>query len=62
MVFRISDHAEQELVRRGIPRALLEAVLNHPQQVVPESRGRNAYQSQLDFGGGRVFLGSDSVT
>ena len=42
--------------RRAIPLALLDSVLQHPQQVVPERGGRIAYQSQLDFGGGRIFL------
>lgn len=44
------------MVRRGIPMAFLEAVLQHPQQVVPEVGGKKAYQSQFDFGGGRSFL------
>lgn len=56
MGFRLSRHAEEELVLRSIPRHLLEAVLNHPQQVVPERTGRKTYQSKLDFGGGRMFL------
>jgi hypothetical protein len=34
----------------------LESVLQNPQQVVPERGGKQAYQSQLDFGGGRIFL------
>lgn len=42
--------------RRAIPPALLQAVLHNPQQIVPERGDRKAYQSQLDFGGGRMFL------
>lgn len=38
------------------PYALLESVLLHPQQVSTERSGRKAYQSLLDFGGGKVFL------
>ena len=42
--------------RRGIPQGMLEAVLENPQQVVPEREGKKAYQSQIDFGEGRIFL------
>ena len=56
MKFKISKHARQEMERRGIPMALLESVLGNPQQVVIEPRGKKAYQSQLDFGGGKIFL------
>jgi hypothetical protein len=42
--------------RRAIPPALLQSVLQNPQQIVPEEGGKMAYQSQLDFGNGRIFL------
>jgi hypothetical protein len=54
--FKLSRHAEEELRRRQIPRALLDSVLKNPQQIVPERDGKKAYQSQLSFGDGRVFL------
>jgi hypothetical protein len=54
--FRLTTHAQEELARRSIPPLLLDAVLAAPQQVVPAYGGRKAYQSQLDFGGGRMFL------
>ena len=56
MRFRLSHHAQEEMQRRAIPLALLESVLKGPQQIVPEKSGKKAYQSQLDFGGGRIFL------
>jgi hypothetical protein len=56
MNFTLSRHARQEIRRRRIPRSLLDSLLQNPQQVVPEQGGRKAYQSQLDFGGGRIFL------
>lgn len=56
MRFRLSNHALQEMERRGIPQGMLEAVLENPQQVVPEREGKKAYQSQIDFGEGRIFL------
>ena len=42
--------------RRSIPLTMLESVLENPQQVLPERGGKKAYQSQLDFGGGKIFL------
>jgi hypothetical protein len=42
--------------RRAIPLTLLETVLQNPQQVVPEYGGKKAYQSQVDFGEGKIFL------
>ena len=56
MNFRLSNHAGEELPRRNIPRDLLDSVLDNPQQIVPERGGKKAYQSQLDFGGGKMFL------
>jgi len=44
MTFTLSRHAQEEIQRRAIPLALLESVLQHPQQVVPAQ------------GGGRIFL------
>lgn len=56
MKFRFSNHAQREMTRRGIPPALLTAVLERPEQIVSEPGQRKAYQSRLDFGGGRIFL------
>jgi hypothetical protein len=56
MRFRLTAHARAELERRQIPLALLESVLYNPQQIVIAGSGRKSYQSQLDFGEGRVFL------
>ena len=56
MKFRLSRHALEELERRGIPRDLLEKVLQKPQQVLPERGGKKIYQSQVEFDGGKLFL------
>lgn len=56
MNYRLSKHAEEELNLRRIGRDLLDSVLQNPQQIVSERKPKKAYQSQLDFGGGRVFL------
>ena len=42
--------------RRGISQDLLEHVLQNPQQIVPESKGKKAYQSIIDFMTGKRFL------
>ena len=56
MKFKLTEHTEKELIQRQIPRNLLEEVMHAPQQIIPEYFGRRAYQSKLDFGGGRIFL------
>jgi hypothetical protein len=56
MNFRLSRHAQDEMVRRGIPPYMVDDVLSNPQQVLDMPDGKKAYQSQLDFGGGRIFL------
>src|SRR5665213_2663005 len=56
MNFRFSKHAESELVLRRILREFVEEVLRQPQQIVPERPPKKAYQSKMDFGGGRIFL------
>lgn len=56
MDFYITHHAEQELKRRDIPRGFLDQVLHSPQQVVDERDGRRAYQSQIEFANGKIYL------
>jgi hypothetical protein len=56
MNFYITHHAEQELKRRDIPRLFLDRVLQNPQQIVNERDGRRAYQSQLEFANGKIYL------
>ena len=55
MKFNLSTHAQQEMERRNISRALLESILNSPQQIVPVMSGMKAYQSKIDFGG-KIYL------
>jgi hypothetical protein len=52
----ISAHARQEMRRRGIPSRLVRDVLERPGQVVPEREHKKAYQSQVEFAGGRMYL------
>jgi hypothetical protein len=56
MQFVLSRHAQHEVQRRTIPLALLDSVLQQPQQIIVAASGRKVYQSQLDFGYGKIFL------
>ncbi|MBW4570470.1 MAG: DUF4258 domain-containing protein [Tolypothrix carrinoi HA7290-LM1] len=56
MRYQISRHAQTEMERRGISLSLVESVLDNPQQIVTERDGRKVYQSQVEFGSGKVFL------
>ena len=42
--------------RRDIPAGMLDSVLTSPQQVVAERDGKKVYQSQIDYGEGRMYL------
>ena len=55
MRYRLSEHARQEIERRRIPLDLLEAVLENPDQIVPERGVAKAYQSKYEIGG-KMFL------
>ncbi|NMF86205.1 DUF4258 domain-containing protein [Nodosilinea sp. P-1105] len=56
MDFYLTHHAEQELKRRDIPRIFLNRVLRNPQQIVDERDDRRAYQSQIEFANGKIYL------
>jgi hypothetical protein len=56
MLFRISNHAQEEMKRRSIPGKILDMILNDPQQIVPERGNLKAYPSVVDFGDDKQFL------
>ena len=56
MNFRLSKHAEKELGLRHISRALVEKILQYPEQVVPQNVKEKAYQSRIDFDEGKIYL------
>jgi hypothetical protein len=58
VTFRLSRHAEWEMTRRGIPLALVRAVMDHPEQRVADGSrtGRWIYQSRLRFEDGKMYL------
>lgn len=55
MEFTLSDHAKAEMAHRGISPGVVEKVLESPEQVVPEQRGIEVFQSRHDFGD-KIFL------
>jgi len=56
MNFRFSSHALEEIEKRKIPISLVEVVLENPQQTLQQDEEITAYQSQLDFGTGKLYL------
>lgn len=56
MRYKISRHAQTEMERRDIPLSLVESVLDNPQQIATERDGRKVYQSQVEFGNGKILL------
>ncbi len=55
MGFRFSSHAEEELMERGIPKAIVLSVLEDPEKVLPAKNGRSAYQSRVDING-KIYI------
>ena len=51
MRFHFSKHVNEELERRKIPRALIDQVLQAPEQKVPEVDDITCYQSRVEIGG-----------
>ena len=56
MRFRLSRPAQEAMAERRIPSAVLESVLDSPQQVVPAHGGLRAYQSKCELRPGRMYL------
>lgn len=51
MRYKLSTHAQKEIERRGIPLAVVEAILEKPDQIVPERGILKACQSKREIGG-----------
>ena len=54
--FTLSKHAESEMIRRQIPRAWVESVLDSPEQRYPEPDGTDILQSRFVAENGRMYL------
>ena len=51
MDFKFSPHAVEELEERAIPLQVVMIVLNHPDQITSEQKGRSAYQAEVEING-----------
>jgi hypothetical protein len=49
MSHELSAHVQQEMLRRGIPLAVVEAILAAPAQKVPEHGDIVCYQSKIEI-------------
>jgi len=49
-VYRITDHAKEEMARRQMSEADVAQVLSAPEQSVPGRAGRIVYHSRLELG------------
>jgi hypothetical protein len=56
MNYRLTEHVLEVMRERRIAPETVESVLQNPQQVIPASNGRKAYQSRLEMGGSNVYL------
>lgn len=56
MKFRFTAHALEQLESRGLDRAVVEHVLQNPEQVREERLGREARQSRVHFPDGEYLL------
>ena len=56
MRFLISRHAEDEMIRRQIPREWLDSVLERPEQRVQQPGGKEILQSRFTSGDGKMYL------
>ena len=54
--FRFTDHALEEMTKRRIPLEIVGETLVSPEQIIPERRGRSAYQSRKVFPTGGTYL------
>lgn len=56
MRFEISRHAQKEMERRGIPRNIVESIMQNPQQIVDEYSNKKAYQSIIKIEALKEYL------
>lgn len=48
--YRLTDHAQMEMIRRQIDEAIVAQVLANPQQVEAVRIGRDVYQAKIEMG------------
>lgn len=55
MEYRLTEHAEMEMLRRQVPSEWIESVMHSPEQIVVGFGGRKVYQG-LVSADGRTYL------
>lgn len=50
MRYRLTTHARDQMIERGVSASELDAVVQSPEQIVPGKRGKNIYQSRIRGG------------
>jgi hypothetical protein len=56
MEYKFSNHALEEMKKRKVPLSFVESVLENPQQTLQQNEEIIIYQSQIDFGTGKLYL------
>ena len=56
MLYRISQHAQQQMATRNISNQSVDAVMQSPGQVISEPEGRKCYQSLYNRDGSQFLL------
>ncbi|HZT42704.1 MAG TPA: DUF4258 domain-containing protein [Chthonomonadaceae bacterium] len=56
MNYILSDHTQEEMVKRNVTAEEIDAVMQHPQQILPAKKGRKTYQSLLVRGNKIMML------
>jgi hypothetical protein len=54
--YRLSRHAQDEMVRRQIPEAWVDSILTQPEQRISEAVGKEVLQSRFTAANGRMYL------
>lgn len=61
--YTLTDHAREEMARRGLPLEVVDSVLSQPEQILPLREGRVIAQGRVAVGGQeylvRVFVDVD---
>jgi hypothetical protein len=54
--YKISRHAQQEMLRRQVPVRIVHDILENPAQKLTQPNGNVIYQSKIAFEAGKLYL------
>jgi len=55
MIYRLSRHAQEEIVRRQISREWIDSLLDAPEQKIKQPGGKEILQSRFSVPDGRMY-------